>query len=230
MFCRWCGAENPDDSCYCCKCGRAIEPVHREPDTSDRPNTGLSTEIPVSDSARQTQHVPVDSAIAPLTVVCILLCLVGVVSFFLPVVEATGYNSSTYLYYTITYDGFQMIVDEDFLPGGIYESFPFFARVCPMIIAGLYVFSMYLFYTCFKTRPGYEVPICLFIILALSLVISACAVATPIYEYYPIRETLYNGAGNLVFFWDSVVLLILGYILSEKMRKAGYPESGFFGR
>ncbi len=165
-----------------------------------------------------------DDSISFLRIVCILLSFVGAVSIFLPVIEASGYNSSSLTYYTIPYNGFNMLLDPDFLAGGIYDTFPLFARLCPILISILYLCVTFRFYLCSKTRPGFEVPTCLILILIFSYLVSICALSTPYYEDSYLKESLYNGIGNMVFFWDSVALLILGFILKEKMKDAGIPE------
>lgn len=126
MYCRWCGEENTDDSRFCSKCGKSLTLEQTTP---------------------AYQQKPVDNTIMPLNLFCIILCFIGAATFFLPIVEASGYNSSSMEYYTIGYNGFDMLIDSDFDYGGIYESFSSLARVAPLLISVLYIVAMYLFFT-----------------------------------------------------------------------------------
>ena len=219
MYCRWCGAQNPDDASFCNKCGRymAIEQQER---STVQPSTG-NTYQSYSTVSTQTQ---VDNTIQPLTIFCIILCLLGAATFFMTIAEAFGYNSSTMEYYTITYDGISMMFDRDLAPGGMYGSIFIAARVCPIFISLLYVFLAYLFYTCFNRRPGVEFPICLFIQFILVLILNASIVAVPTFQNSYLKETLYSGWGVTIAFWACIILMILGYILSKKMEKAGFRQ------
>ena len=218
MYCRWCGAQNPDDSSFCNKCGGALTREQYE-----RTNPHVTT-VYVGTTQTADARTQADNTIMPLTIFCILLCVVGVLSFFLTIAEARGYNSSTMQYYTIQYNGFWMLFDPDFESGGIYESLSIASRVCPLFITLIYMFLIYLFYTCFTRRPGVEFPVCLFIAFGMTFYLNFCINAVPIFENSYIRETLYSGIGVSVYAWVTLILLILGYVLSKKMEKAGFPK------
>lgn len=218
MYCRWCGAENLEESRFCSNCGKSLIPEQTSPVNQTTSENNYQNNSPAY------QQKSVDNTIMPLNIFCIILCFIGAATFFLPIVEATGYNSSTMEYYTIGYSGFDLLLDYDFDQGGIYESFPSLARAAPLFISLLYIVAMYLFYTCFNRQPGKEIPIILFIILFLSFSISMAVSSTPVYENSYLREYLHNGIGETILAWDTIAVLIIGYILGKKLEKTDLPK------
>ena len=215
MFCRWCGEEIPDDSVFCSNCGKS---------QANTPSESPNQTVNGGQTAVQPIQGNVDNTIMPLTIFCIILCFVGAITFFLPIIEAHGYNSSLGEYYTITYSGLDMLLDYDFQAGGIYESFSATARVCPLFCSLLYVYLMYQFYTCFNQRPGKIIPVFLVVIFLLGLFISSSITSTPTFVNSYLRENLFSGIGLNILAWDTIAIIIMGYVLSKKMEQSGFPN------
>ena len=216
MFCRWCGEEIPNDSVFCSYCSKSQANILSETPGPAYVNNGQASVQPIQGND--------DNTVMPLTIFCIILCFVGAISFFLPIVEAHGYNSSSGEFYTITYNGLALLLDYDFQVGGMYESFSVAARVCPLFCSLLYVYLMYQFYTCFNQRPGKTIPVFLIVIFLLGLFISSSITSTPTFVNSYLRENLFSGIGLNILAWDTIAIIIMGYVLNMKMEQSGFPS------
>ncbi len=218
MYCRWCGTEISEDSRFCGNCGKSLI---TEPIPPVNPTITVSHCQNPAPTGPQKQ---VDNTIMPLNIFCIIMCFIGLLTFFLPILEANGYDRSAMEYYTIGYSGSDLLISHDFSDGEIYGSFSLFARIAPLCASLLYVVAMYLFYTCFNYRPNKAIPTLLFVILFLGLSVSMSVNSTPAFDNSYVREKLSLGIGARILAWDTVGVLILGYVLSKKLAKTDLPQ------